>query len=91
MAVRMTTSGRSVLVGAEEWKERVSKADKRTGVLLLGLEETENLLANLTIGHLDIILGVTVVAHEGEEVIVRDIELSTNMSATPRTRSDRVI
>jgi len=48
--------------------------DDNVGILLLGLEEAEDLLANLTIGHLDIILGVAVVAHEGEEVIVRDIE-----------------
>ena len=46
-----------------------------TGVLLLSPEQAVDLLADLTIGHLDIILGVTIIVHEGEETIVRDIEL----------------
>jgi hypothetical protein len=48
---------------------------KLTGVLLLSLEEADDLLANLSIGNLDIILGVTVIGHEGEVVIVGDVEL----------------
>lgn len=47
-----------------------------TGVLLLGLEETDDLLANLSVGNLDIVLGVTVIGHEGEVVIVGDVELN---------------
>lgn len=46
-----------------------------TGVLLLSLEEAEDLLANLSVGDLDIILGVTVVLHEGKVSIVGDVEL----------------
>lgn len=46
-----------------------------TGVLLLGLEELVDLVANLAVGHLDIILGVTFLVHEGEETVVRDVEL----------------
>lgn len=46
-----------------------------TGVLLLLLEQLVDLVANLTVWDLDIILGVTVVVHEGEETIVGDVEL----------------
>ncbi|CAF3632961.1 unnamed protein product [Fusarium graminearum] len=46
-----------------------------TGVLLLFLEELGDLLANLVVGKGNIVLGVTVVGHEGEETIVGDVEL----------------
>ena len=46
-----------------------------TGVLLLSPEQAVDLLADLTIRHLDIVLGVTVIVHEGKETIVRDIKL----------------
>jgi len=46
-----------------------------TGVLLLVLEELVDLLANLALRDLDIVLGVTVVVHEGEETVVSDVEL----------------
>lgn len=46
-----------------------------TGVLLVNLEELVDLVANLTVGHLDVVLGVTIIVHEGEEAIVGDVEL----------------
>lgn len=46
-----------------------------TGVLLLLSEELGDLLANLVVGQRNIILGVTVVGHEGEETVVGDVEL----------------
>ena len=51
-----------------------------TGVLLLLLEELGDLAANLTIGHLDVVLGVAVVVHKGEEAIVRNVKLKINIS-----------
>jgi hypothetical protein len=48
---------------------------KLTGVLLFGAEKLLNLFANLAFGHLDIILGGTIVGHEGQETIVSDVEL----------------
>lgn len=48
-----------------------------TGVLLLDLEKLVDLLGDLTaVGHLDVILGLTILRHEGEEAIVGDIELN---------------
>lgn len=46
-----------------------------TGVLAILLEELLDLVANLTIRNLDIIFGITIVGHEGEEVVVGDVEL----------------
>ena len=46
-----------------------------TGVLLLLLEELGDLLANLVVGQRNIVLGVTVIGHEGEEAVVGDVEL----------------
>lgn len=59
--------------------------EQLTGVLLVNLEELVDLLTNLTVGHADIVLGVTVVVHEGEEAIVRDVELQkcVNKSQAP--------
>jgi len=48
--------------------------DDDVGVLLIGTEELLNLVTNFTIWHLDIILGSTIVGHEGEEVIIGDVE-----------------
>jgi len=45
-----------------------------TGILLLGREELLDLLTNFSIGNLDIVLGLTIIGHQGEETIVRDIE-----------------
>lgn len=46
-----------------------------TGNLLVNLEQLVDLLANLSIGDLDIVLGVAIIVHEGEEAIVGDIDL----------------
>jgi len=48
--------------------------DDNVGILLLGSEELINLLANFSIGNLHIILGLTIVSHQGKETIIRDIE-----------------
>jgi len=50
-------------------------ASKLTGVLLLLGEQALDLVTDLTFGHLDIVLGLAVLAHEGEEAIVGDVEL----------------
>ncbi len=46
-----------------------------TGFFLLGMEESLDLLANLPFRNLDIILGLAVIGHQGEESIIRDIKL----------------
>ena len=46
-----------------------------TGVFLLGTEELLDLVANFSVGNLDIVLGSAVVRHEGKEAVVSDIEL----------------
>jgi len=46
-----------------------------TGVLLLSSEELVNLLANLTVRDLNIILGLTIIGHQGKKTIVRNVEL----------------
>lgn len=72
MAVRMTTSTAPVSLCPlyADFSQ-----EKLTGVLLLLGEELANLLANLTIGDLDIVLGVAIVGHQRQEVIVGDVEL----------------
>lgn len=54
-----------------------------TGVLLFSPEELLDLLTNLTVGHADVVLGVAVVVHEGEEAIVGDVELQKGVSIFP--------
>jgi hypothetical protein len=49
---------------------------KLTGVLLLLLEELGDLFADITVRDLDIVLGVAIVIHEGEEAIVGDVKLA---------------
>ena len=56
------------------------KSRQLTGILLLGTEKALNLLANLSIRHLDIILGLTIVGHEGQKAIVGDIKLNGKFS-----------
>lgn len=48
-----------------------------TAVLLLLTEHTEDLLTNLGVGNLDVVLGAAVVIHQGQEVIVGDVDLET--------------
>jgi hypothetical protein len=47
-----------------------------TAVLALLSEHLVDSVTNITIGNLDIILGATVVVHEGEEAIVGNVELA---------------
>ena len=56
---------------------------KLTGVLLVDLEKLVNLVTDFAIGHLDIILGVAIVAHERQEAIVRDIQLGGVLARAP--------
>jgi hypothetical protein len=61
----------------------VNSLAKLTGVLLFGGEELVDLLTNFSIGNLDIVLGLTIIGHQGEETIVRDIELCRNALVKP--------
>ena len=78
MAVRMMTSERLLVFAAIDVEIMI-----RTGVLLLVLEELLDLGANLTVGQADVILGVTIILHEGEETIVGDVELDRVLGLTP--------
>lgn len=49
--------------------------DALTQVLVLLVELLLDLGAEFTLGDLDIVLGVTVILHEGEVVIVGNVEL----------------
>jgi hypothetical protein len=46
-----------------------------TSVLAVLLEELLNLVTDLTIWDLDIVLGGAVVVHEGEKIVIGDVEL----------------
>ena len=46
-----------------------------TSVLAVFLEELLDLFASLAIGNLNIILGGTIVGHEGEKVVIGDVKL----------------
>lgn len=59
-----------------------------TGVLLLLAEELGDLLANFTVGNLDIILGSTVFGHEGEEAVVGNVELAQLLALWMEYSSD---
>jgi hypothetical protein len=48
-----------------------------TGILLVSGEKLVNLLSNLSIGDLDIILGLAIISHQGKEAIIGNIELDT--------------
>lgn len=87
MEVRMITSARRRKPLAPPVKPTRGAArcisgrrEKLTGVLLLSLEETGDLLTNLTIGQTDVVLGVTIIAHEGKETIVSNVELAHGQS-----------
>lgn len=47
-----------------------------TGILLVGLEELGDLVTSLALGHGNVVLEIAVVAHEREEAIVGDINLT---------------
>ena len=46
-----------------------------TGVLALLVEKLVKLVTDLAVGNLDVVLGGTIIGHEGEETIVSDVEL----------------
>lgn len=71
MEVRTTTSRTS-----QQIVYPGSRIREHTSVLLLLTEETVDLLTDFTLGKLDVVLGGTGVVHEGQEVIVSDIDLS---------------
>ena len=48
--------------------------DNNVGIFLLLSEKLGNLVTNFSIWDLDIILGLTIISHQGKETIVRDIE-----------------
>jgi hypothetical protein len=48
--------------------------DDNVGILLIGDEKLGDLVGNLTLGHLNVVLGVAIVAHERQETVIRDIE-----------------
>lgn len=51
----------------------------RTDVLLLLTEHLEDTGTKLTLGELDIVLGVTVILHQGQEVIIGDVQLERGL------------
>jgi len=46
-----------------------------TGLLVFLVEELLNLVTDLTLGELDVVLGGTVIRHEGEEAVVGHVKL----------------
>jgi hypothetical protein len=46
-----------------------------TGILLISPEKLDNLVTNFTVRHANIVFGVAILAHEGEEAVVGDIKL----------------
>ena len=71
MAVRTITS-------ADMLADRVSRAEHAcalTGVLSLIVEELVDLFTNLAVGELDVVLGGTVVGHEGQEAVISNVKL----------------
>jgi hypothetical protein len=47
----------------------------RTDILLLLTEHLDDTGTEIGIGQLDIVLGVTVILHQGQEVIIGDVQL----------------
>lgn len=57
-----------------------------TDDLLLILKHGLDLLTEIAIGDLDIVLGVTVILHQRQEVVVGDIQLEPDQSHVTQTR-----
>ena len=51
-----------------------------TAVLLLLTEHLGDSVSNVILGELDVVLGVAGLIHEGQEVVIGDIQLSATMS-----------
>lgn len=56
-----------------------------TAVLVWVVPEILDLLADVTIWHLNIILHLTIISHQGKESIVGDVKLLTLLASTPRS------
>ena len=70
IAVRIMTSG-----SMSVWCTEAFSGLELTGVLAVLVEHLVDLVTNLAIGDLDVVLGGAVVGHEGEETVVRNVEL----------------
>ena len=63
-----------------------------TGILLLGLEEAVNLLANLAVWKLHILLWVTtVVREEGQVTILGDVKLCRRVSSVFAKKQQKLV
>lgn len=69
MAVRTITS-----TAISKLHHRIA-SHQLTSVLAILVEELVDLVTNLAIGELDIVLGGTVIRHEGEETVVGNVKL----------------
>lgn len=78
MAVKTITSGHVSTATT------LKQARELTGILLVGAEELLDLFTDFTIWHLDIVLGGTVIRHEGQETVVGDVQLQS-VSMFPTT------
>ena len=72
MAVRTTTSAIETISFAGRM---VDSLGILTGIFLLAMEKSLDLLAYLTLGNLDIVLGLAIIGHQGEESIIGDVKL----------------
>ena len=71
----MVTSGKEI---RQEPCQQPLIQDERvllTAVLLLVVEHAADTVANLTLGDLDVVLGVTGLIHQGKEVVVSNVKL----------------
>jgi hypothetical protein len=53
----------------------IARRRRLTGVFFLSVEELLDLLTDFTFRNFNVILGLTVVGHQGEESIVRNVKL----------------
>ena len=60
-----------------------------TGVLLIFPEKLLDLVTDLAVWHFDIILGVTVIGHQGQEIIIGNVELRDFLATSEEKRNIR--
>ena len=72
MAVKTVTSERMMLDPEKSWEWLAAKL---TDVLLVRLEHLHESLTDFTFRNLDVVLGITVISHEGQEAIIGDVQL----------------
>lgn len=75
MAVWMMTSVERLVRFQIYSQKIIGLRDALTDVLLLLAEHLDDARTELVVRDLDIVLGVTVILHQGEEVIVGDVKL----------------